>query len=145
MGKPWISGSLLAEPSGELNIQTDKGVQSYFRAPHCPSRWFWARWLQRRGQGGGSQVFIVAAEMWKEEFTCPPPCSPSDFYSRGATAQPWQMCSLGRFPGAVLGKWAINPMPGPVLARCKVGECVFVFFGFPCSCSLTFNQKPSAR
>ena len=48
MGMPWVFGSLLAEPSGELNIQTDKGAQSYFRTPHCPSRWFWARWLWRR-------------------------------------------------------------------------------------------------
>ena len=63
VGKPWIFGSLLAEPIGELNIQTDKGVQSYFRIPHCPSRWFWARWLRSRGRGGGSQVFVVAAEM----------------------------------------------------------------------------------
>ena len=37
MGKPWIFGSLLAEPSGELNIQTDKGLWSYSEHPIDPA------------------------------------------------------------------------------------------------------------
>lgn len=37
MGKPWIFGSLLAEPSGELNVQTDKGLWSYSEHPTAPA------------------------------------------------------------------------------------------------------------
>lgn len=37
MGKPWMFGSLLAEPSGELNIQTDKGLWSYSEHPTAPA------------------------------------------------------------------------------------------------------------
>lgn len=50
-GEPWIFGSLLAEPGGEL--ETDKGCRTISQHP-LPRQMVVGRWLRRRGRRGGS-------------------------------------------------------------------------------------------
>lgn len=52
------------------------------------------------------------------------------------------MCRLGRFPGTVLGKWAINPMPGPALVNWEVGERTSLPFSSPAHVSSPSTDDP---
>lgn len=143
MGKPWLFGSLLAGPSRELNIQTDKGAVELFQStPTLQADGPGPDGLGGGGPGDGSPgVCCGSIGVWgKCSLVHLPP--PSDFSSRGCAAQLWQMCSLGRFPGPVWGKRAVHPMPGPALAKWEVGELVLVLLRFLCSTFFTFNHWP---
>ena len=55
MGKPWLFGSLLAEPSGELNIQTDKGLWSCSEHPTA-QQMLLGQMVLKQGRGRGRGV-----------------------------------------------------------------------------------------
>lgn len=124
-GEPWIFGSLLAEPSGQL--ETDKGCRTISQHP-LPQQMVVGSWLRRRGWRG----WVARCGLWQQR--CERKSSLVHLPAlpwMGGAAQSCQMCSLGSFPGTESGKRAINPMPRPALAEWEVVQCILVLWGSP--------------